>query len=255
MVPRIVRCLSGVAFCLCTMLTVVGVDDDSLSNNENAAHYDYNEEGLELYLAKEGANSSVKDRLGRTLLMVFSEKGQLACVERLLPYGDIDALSDSGMSALMYACTTRDTAAVVAGAILNAGADILIQDRWGETAKMIACRWGDCSLLGVLLERNPDLMIRNLRGQTALRLALERRDSEIVDLLLRAAFEAGPIHEQGVGALLMWTDDDAMVPLPEEDVRRAFGLYYGYLPEGNACLNTIWKRISLIFRFLLSPFS
>ena len=67
--------------------------------------------------------------------------------------------------------------------LLEAGADVNVQDDAGETALMWAARWGHEKTARELLAQGARMYVKNKDGQTALNLAKAEGHSELVALL------------------------------------------------------------------------
>jgi ankyrin repeat protein len=158
-------------------------------------------------LVDAGADLSVKNRNGETLLYVAAEKGQIEMARALIARGEdarartpngetvlhaaamiesaalmtdliragaeVDAANNDGETPLQWAALTGTFLAVKA--LADAGADLNVQDaRLGNTPLHAAVSHDDIVLIHYLLSRNVRTDIRNNAGQTALELAQSR---------------------------------------------------------------------------------
>jgi ankyrin repeat protein len=87
-----------------------------------------------------GANPQKKNQIGMSLLMTAAAGADVALVKKLVPYSEIDARDNDGVTALMLA--TRSGFASTLSALLAAGADPLAVDKRGRSALAWAMRRG-----------------------------------------------------------------------------------------------------------------
>ena len=174
---------------------------------------------VEALLAK-GADPEARARDGVTALIVAARHGRGAIAERLLAAGaQVDAATDAGRTALMEAAERGDLVLVrlllkhgaqvnrrtrirhlqtsalhlacasgyedVVVTLLEAGADVNIQDEAGQTPLMDAA-YGNPRLVRLLLRYGADPSITNLDGKSATRIAREEGQPEIYRLLKQA---------------------------------------------------------------------
>ena len=100
------------------------------------------------------AGSVDHSRFGRTPLMVGARDGNLIVVDRLSNARSVDELDIFGRTALFYAVESGDPEVVEA--LLEAGADADIQDRFGTTVEIAARKSGSPTIVA---------MIRNATGR------------------------------------------------------------------------------------------
>jgi len=86
------------------------------------------------------------------------------------------------MSELIDAVVNNDIEEVET--LLNNGADINIQDNDGDTALMLASKYGRTDIVRLLLDHGANSFIRNFLSKTALMIASEYGRTDIVRLLL-----------------------------------------------------------------------
>ena len=111
-------------------------------------------------LLKEGAEQ-IADKKGVTPLMLAAQEGHTDIIQVLLnsSTATIDMqLHATGQSALYFAAINGYSDAVTA--LLDAGADCDIKDKWGNTPIEVACQEGHHEVVKILLEKggaNPEL--------------------------------------------------------------------------------------------------
>lgn len=112
-----------------------------------------NLEQLEALLEKEGADINIKSHpCGLTALMIGARAGHIEVVEILI----------------------------------DAGADIDLQNQRGRTALMFASSRGHLDILKLLVSKGADINLKDQQGNTALIHAQHRRFKEIIDFLKEA---------------------------------------------------------------------
>jgi ankyrin repeat protein len=122
---------------------------------------------------------------GCTALMYASMEGHTEDVKLLIEAGaDVNLQDKDGYTALMCASEIRYTESV--GLLLEAGADVNVQDSSGYTALMVASEYGCIGVAKLLLEAGADVNVRDNYGYTALELAKRNGVWDIVKLLREA---------------------------------------------------------------------
>ena len=112
-------------------------------------------------------------------------------------------LDDDGLPGL-YWVTLRGHQEVLA-TLIQSGADLNIQGKWGESALHRAAVNRECSLLAALIKAGAELNLTNNDGQTALFWAVERgyRRVEVASALLRAGADPNIQDNDGETALTL----------------------------------------------------
>jgi len=170
------------------------------------------------FLLAVGCDPNERNRKGRTPLMIAAQdEASEIMFKRLLSASNIDAQDDQGQTALMFAVSHADGAAI-AQWLMNAGADAKIQDAEGDTALIIAtrCAYQDEQWLKMLgrLAQQSDLATQGGQGG-------EKRTA-----LQEAAKRLGQLD---------WTTLDALVSsMPVEDAESAMlALLATHMPQSS----------------------
>jgi len=122
-------------------------------------------------------------------LMYASKYGQLEAVKLLLQAGaNIDLQEGHGRTALMYASMNGYLETVKL--LLQEGANIDLQDKWGRTAPMYASRNGHLETVKLLLDKGATIDLQNSFGWTALMYASGEGQLEVVKFLRKYMLES-----------------------------------------------------------------
>lgn len=120
---------------------------------------------------------------GETPLMMAALKGRLDWVSRLVQMGA--QVNRPGWSPLLYAASGPEPRTVVL--LLDRGADIEARAPNGDTALMLAARYGSEGAVNVLLDRGADARRRNDQGHDAAAYARAAGRESLADRLAKAA--------------------------------------------------------------------
>ena len=85
--------------------------------------------------------------------------------------------------------------------LLDAGADINIQDKFGETALMRAAAWGHTGVMELLIRAGAEIDRPNKYGWTALMVAAAWGHTGVMELLIRAGADPGIKNNEGRTAI------------------------------------------------------
>jgi ankyrin repeat protein len=125
-----------------------------------------------------------------TLLMVAANRSFVEICAFLIEQGaDVQAKSESGMTALMLAMNpnSETDSFKIASLIVDAGADVNAESGGGNTALMEAAHKGLTSVVELLIEKGALLDIQNKYGETALIVSsMEGGEPATVKALLKA---------------------------------------------------------------------
>ncbi|EFY84423.1 ankyrin repeat-containing protein, putative [Metarhizium acridum CQMa 102] len=165
-------------------------DDQTLSKlmsfGEPTALHDAARAGLEekvwLLLTRADTKVDVKDKDGRTALMLAAEHGHAAVVLMLLKNGaDIEAKYD-GWTALWWAANEGREAVV--SLLLERGANIEAIPGSSGTPLLWAAQSGHEAMAALLLEKGANIEMKNYYSETPLLQAAEEGHAAVVKLLL-----------------------------------------------------------------------
>ena len=104
-----------------------------------------------------------------------------------------------GLTALMYVCEFGFVEIVKI--LVDAGANLNLQNKEDNTALMIACyKNSECAL--ELIRNGANLNLQNQHGKTALIIACENKLESVVDELIKFGADVNLLDKQGVSALI-----------------------------------------------------
>ncbi|KAF4444217.1 ankyrin repeat domain-containing 50 [Fusarium acutatum] len=183
-------------------------------------------------LALAGTNVQLKDKNGRTLLLLAAAAGHKAVVHILLEYqADPDTTDKDGRTPLSWAAGNGHETVVrallertsyigpekdgatplcwassnghesVVRLLLDNGADPNVVDNNGWTSLGKATKNGHATTVVLLLQKSTNIDMRNKAGRTALNLAARSGHEAVVRLLLRFGADANTKDKAGLTAL------------------------------------------------------
>ncbi|KFG86104.1 hypothetical protein MANI_109978 [Metarhizium anisopliae] len=149
------------------------------------------QEGVVRLLLKHGAAyGNIKDRQGRTPLLIAAARGNksLGTIQLLLKHGaDINIKDREGRTPLSIAAGQWGKSLGIMQLLLEHGADINIKDREGRTPLLIAAAEGDANpaIIQLLLEHGAacDINVKDRQGRTPLSIAAHKGDKRTLQLL------------------------------------------------------------------------
>ena len=118
----------------------------------------------------------------------WAATGQTDAVRKWLSEGRkvaVDVPDEAGWTALMHAAHAGHAAIV--RLLLDAGANVAVQNRAQETALHLAARQGSTDIVQLLLAAGADFAARDGEGRTPLSRAIDRGRAEVINLLHAAA--------------------------------------------------------------------
>ena len=160
-----------------------------------ASRYSTDNADILKYLVEAGADVNVQCKRGYTALMKVMDSLNVESVKHLterMSVSTLDKVNDYGQTALMLAASRCTDNADILKYLVEAGADVNIQDEQGYTALMCASMYGAVESVKLLTERMSVSTLDkvNDEGQTALMLAASRYDTDNGDIL-KYLVEAG----------------------------------------------------------------
>ncbi|TXI19622.1 MAG: ankyrin repeat domain-containing protein [Nitrosomonas sp.] len=127
------------------------------------------------------------------------EKGNLTDVTKLLKKGaNPDTPSREGYTPLMIAAQTMNLK--LAGLLIDAGADLRIRNKYGETAIMLASYHGQKDMVRLFYMKGAEI---NHRGWNPLLYAASNGHSDTIQLLLTVDADINSISNNGTTPLMM----------------------------------------------------
>ncbi len=139
-------------------------------------------------LLDKGADPNAKNRRGETPLMWSShdiEKTRLMLSHR----ANVNAVSQSGNTALLIACTGTDRQPVI-NLLLAHGADPLVTNNKKQNCLMRVASLGDTSTARIFLNKGIDINAKNIDGESALFEAVKYINTPMVLWLLQQGIDA-----------------------------------------------------------------
>lgn len=156
-------------------------DYDGDHNNPLITAVAQNDLPMVTELIVSGARFDVTDKQGNTPLMIAVQKNYTEIIKKLIRY---DALPNNQDASLTIAAAKNDLNLVEM--LIKAGANLNAQNRFGNTALMIALERGFDSIIQALLKARADVNIQNSAGTTALMIAAKKGNAAFVDQLIAA---------------------------------------------------------------------
>lgn len=149
-------------------------------------------------LLRKAADVNVKDAMLRTPLHHASAKGQVKALRQLLEHGaDANAKDAAGRTALMNACAASDEA--VAKLLLRSShIQLHLKDEAGKTAFMLACAAGSLPTVQLMFPLGTSLEDTSNDGLTALHHAAFKGHLNVVQFIVENGRESVARFSRGV---------------------------------------------------------
>jgi len=140
------------------------------------------EAAVDLFLDA-GIDPDIRDKHGRTALVLATREGNMDVIKTLLDKGaDIDARKEGGWTSLTWAAS--EGYFEVVQLLLESGADVDAEDKSGATVLMRAASLGHTEIVTALLDKGADPNKQDSEGWTPLMFAAFRGYSGTVRILL-----------------------------------------------------------------------
>jgi serine/threonine-protein phosphatase 6 regulatory ankyrin repeat subunit B len=146
---------------------------------------------------------NIQDLGGNTELIDASFREQIDIVKCLVEYGaDINIQNIYGETALMCALSDHRKYVDIIKYLINHGADINIQNKYGNTSLIHASQCGYSDIAEYLIEHNANVNIQNKYGNTALMYASEKGHLDIVKSIINHGANINIQDKDGKTALM-----------------------------------------------------
>ncbi|KFA79048.1 hypothetical protein S40288_08774 [Stachybotrys chartarum IBT 40288] len=147
-------------------------------------------------LLDNGANPNVRDKTGKTAVMLASVKGYNLILGLLLDRGaEIDTKNDEGDTPILL--TLQRGYLETVKLLIERGADINIKNEMGRTAVMLASVHGYRTIVELLLDRGAEIDAKNKEGDSSLLLALQNGFPETAKLLIARGADINVKNKMG----------------------------------------------------------
>ena len=151
--------------------SLLGIED---RRGRTALHFCRSVATMKLLLQR-GTNQNHTDQTGLAPIHQFCLEASLDMVQSFLAYEPDLKLSNNIYGSPLH-CAVMKRSRPLSVALLLAGMSVNMQNIQGDTALIVATRFGYLPLLQLLLEHDADIHIQNLLGETALHAAVKFRD-------------------------------------------------------------------------------
>lgn len=201
-----------------------------------------------------GADITIKDEYGLTLLANAATRGYTAIAEALLEAGaDVNA-TDSVRTVLIHAVAGGHTATVEA--LLVAGADVNATGHGGITALMSVAT-GNLATVEVLINAGADVNAKDKYGFTALLNSAYHGYLDIAELLIANGAEIEKIDSSNTALMHASAESETRMLLFLEGgaVLEAIGIYSAYDDVQDATLLESMKSLQEAFDDVMSTYS
>ncbi|MBO7244306.1 MAG: ankyrin repeat domain-containing protein [Alphaproteobacteria bacterium] len=164
----------------------------------------------EIYLIvpvlEKGAKSDVMNEEGNAPIHLAVLNDNLHVLKYLIEKkADLNLVNPyTKRSALMMAVQGQDEK--MANVLINAGANLNLQDSYNETALHVAVRYANEPITDLLIKRGANLDIQNNKGWTALMIAIRRANKKLVSALIENGANIHLTDKNGWSALT-WAVD------------------------------------------------
>jgi len=140
--------------------------------------------GALLVIPKIDINKTHMDISGHTPLSYCLSRNVEALVSPLIMLGaDVNALDNNGYGPLHYVYWYPDSSVSLATTLLDAGAHVDMETKWGETSLHFAVWWDIPDLVRLYIDAGADWGLRNRNGQTPMEVAADGRSDQTRSIL------------------------------------------------------------------------
>lgn len=137
-------------------------------------------------LIENGADISMKDEEGNTLLLLACKNGKVEVVNMLIEKGiDVNVANNDGTTSLMSAISWKGIKNydIIVNKLIEADADINVRNKVGDTPLIIACYRGNERIANKLIDLGAKIDEKNIHNDTPLSLARSRNMRSTVNKL------------------------------------------------------------------------
>ena len=158
-------------------------------------------------LIDHGANVNATDKDCQTALVVASDKGNTDAINVLLTAGADPNIADANGNTCLHFTVHQGCNKEVVQMIIDHGAHVIIANKNGLTALMIACERGNIDVINILLEAGSDTDITDANGNTCLQCSvLQGCSIEVLQTIIDHGAQVNATNKNGQTALMMASD-------------------------------------------------
>ena len=154
-------------------------------------------------LVEQGADINAKGGHSGNALYLACSKKHKAVVDFLIEHGaDINARLMDDDTALIRACSLLGKSLDAVQFLVGKAADVNLQNSRGETALLLASRYGYTEIVEILVQKGAEVNLQSISGEIALFKASTRGYKEIVEILVQGGADVNLQTTSGETALL-----------------------------------------------------
>jgi len=176
-------------------------------------------------LTEKGADLLEMNQYGQTALTLAACGAAPKIVRMLVDNGDdVNRIDAEGMTPLLHSCECEPSDSVVR-ALLECGANVNVKDRHSQSPLAMSCERGKTEIVRMLLAKNADVDIRGDHQETALMQAANQLRLDVVHLLVEHGAAVNARDDAGYSPL-MWAVQDRRYAEPIGDSLGSNHKYY-----------------------------